>query len=103
MARDPSIVWVQLATRIPKSLHRELRLHCVTVDTSVMDFVVKAIEEKIAGSGGVPPRGAGRRRRATRDEKQRPSASMKRAPAAAAATVAALGGLSRGRISEPLR
>jgi hypothetical protein len=54
MARDESVVWVQLATRIPKSLHRELRLHCVTVDTSVMDFVVKAIEEKLAGSGGRP-------------------------------------------------
>ena len=54
MARDDSIVWVQLATRIPKSLHQELRLHCVTVDTSVMDFVVKAIEEKLAGSGGAP-------------------------------------------------
>jgi hypothetical protein len=40
MPRGSSIVWVQLATRIPKSLHRELRLHCVTVDTSVMDFVV---------------------------------------------------------------
>jgi len=57
MARDDSIVWVQLATRIPKSLHQELRLHCVTVDTSVMDFVVKAIEEKLAGSGGRPVKG----------------------------------------------
>jgi hypothetical protein len=45
MARNEDVVLVQLATRIPKSLHRELRLHCVTVDTSVMDFVVKAIEE----------------------------------------------------------
>ena len=62
MARDASIVWVQLATRIPKSLHRELRLHCVNVDTSLMDFVVKAIEEKLAGSGGRP--GKGRRKNA---------------------------------------
>ena len=38
----------QLATRIPKELHRRLKLHCVTNDTSVMDFVVEAIEEKLA-------------------------------------------------------
>ena len=31
--------WTQLATRIPKELHRELKLHCVHADTSVMDFV----------------------------------------------------------------
>ena len=61
MARDESVVWVQLATRIPKSLHRELRLHCVTVDTSVMDFVVKAIEEKLAGSGGRPVKRRGKK------------------------------------------
>jgi hypothetical protein len=29
----------------------------VTVDTSVMDFVVKAIEEKLAGPGGRPVKG----------------------------------------------
>ena len=46
MARDED-VWVQLATRIPKDLHRELKLHCVTNDTSVMDFVVAALEEKL--------------------------------------------------------
>jgi len=37
----------QLATRIPKDLHRRLKLHCVTHDTSVMDFVTQAIEEKL--------------------------------------------------------
>jgi hypothetical protein len=61
MARDESVVWVQLATRIPRSLHRELRLHCVTVDTSVMDFVVRAIEEKLAASGGRPAKGRGKK------------------------------------------
>ena len=40
-------VWVQLATRIPKPLHRELKLYCVEAETSVMDFVTKAIEEKL--------------------------------------------------------
>ena len=52
---------VQRATRISKSLHRELRLHCVTVDTSVMDFVVKAIEDKLAGSGGRPAKVRGKK------------------------------------------
>jgi len=37
----------QLATRIPKDLHRRLKLHCVTNDIAVMEFVVEAIEEKL--------------------------------------------------------
>jgi predicted HicB family RNase H-like nuclease len=45
-------VWVQLATRIPKALHRELKLHCVRTDVSVMEFVVKALEEKLAREAG---------------------------------------------------
>lgn len=40
-------VWVQLATRIPKQLHRELKLYCVKSDVSVMDFVVSALEDKL--------------------------------------------------------
>ena len=44
-------VWTQLATRIPKELHRELKLHCVHADTSVMDFVVAALKEKLATQG----------------------------------------------------
>ena len=39
--------WTQLATRIPKDLHRKLKLHCVESDTSVMDFVVAAVREKL--------------------------------------------------------
>ena len=35
-------VWTQLATRIPKSLLPQLKLYCVTNDTSVMEFVVEA-------------------------------------------------------------
>jgi hypothetical protein len=38
---------VQLATRVPKALHRELKVHCVTSDATVMEFVVAAIEEKL--------------------------------------------------------
>jgi predicted HicB family RNase H-like nuclease len=37
----------QLATRIPKELHRRLKLHCVTNDIMLMNFVVEAIEEKL--------------------------------------------------------
>ena len=38
----------QLATRIPKDLHRRLKLHCVTHEIAVQDFVTQAIEEKLA-------------------------------------------------------
>ncbi len=40
-------LWVQLATRIPKQLHRDLKLHCVKSDMSVMEFVVSALQEKL--------------------------------------------------------
>jgi predicted HicB family RNase H-like nuclease len=51
--------WTQLATRIPKSLHRALKLRCVESDVSLMVFVVEAIQEKLAR---VAPRRAKRRR-----------------------------------------
>lgn len=52
-------VWVQLATRIPKQLHRELKLHCVKQDVSVMAFVVSALEDKLYRQGrGRSPRRA---------------------------------------------
>ena len=47
MARGDAEPWTQLATRIPKTLHRQLKLYCVHTDTSVMDFVVAAIEERL--------------------------------------------------------
>ena len=52
MADRGDEAWVQLATRIPKTLHRQLKLHCVQSDTSVMDFVVMALKEKLGKSGG---------------------------------------------------
>ena len=52
MATESEEVWVQLATRIPKSLHRALRLHCVKSDVSVMEFVVRALEEKLSRESG---------------------------------------------------
>ena len=39
--------WVQLATRIPKSLHRELKLYCVESAVRLMDFAVAALREKL--------------------------------------------------------
>ena len=50
MAQSPNEAeaWVQLATRIPKTLHRALKLHSVEAETSVMAFVVAAIQEKLA-------------------------------------------------------
>ena len=40
--------WVQLTTRIPKILHRDMKLRCVQTDTLVMRFVAAAIREKLA-------------------------------------------------------
>jgi hypothetical protein len=46
--------WVQLATRIPKPLQRELQLHCVRADIKLMDFVTAALREKLARSSEAP-------------------------------------------------
>ena len=37
----------QLATRIPKELHRRLKLYCVTHEIALMHIVVEAIEEEL--------------------------------------------------------
>jgi hypothetical protein len=39
--------WTQLATRIPRELHRRLKVHSVTTDVTVMHFVIQAIEEEL--------------------------------------------------------
>jgi predicted HicB family RNase H-like nuclease len=44
--------WTQLATRIPKELHRRLRLYCVTHDIVLIQFVAAAIEEKLGRKRG---------------------------------------------------
>jgi predicted HicB family RNase H-like nuclease len=46
MAREEETM-VQLATRIPKDIHRRLRLHCVTQELTMMEFVIRAIEERL--------------------------------------------------------
>jgi predicted HicB family RNase H-like nuclease len=51
MARtEEDDVLVQLATRVPKNLHREIKVHCVSSGTSVMQFVVEALEDKLRRS-----------------------------------------------------
>jgi hypothetical protein len=47
-------IWAQLATRIPKSLHTKMKLHCVRADISVMGFVMSALEEKLAERSRTP-------------------------------------------------
>lgn len=61
---DTNEAWVQLATRIPRRLHREMKLHCVAQEVSLMAFVVDALREKlVASTGGT--QGARRTRRAS--------------------------------------
>ena len=48
MAEREEEYWVQLATRIPKELRQRLKLHCVESETSVQDFVLAAVREKLA-------------------------------------------------------
>jgi len=45
-------VWTQLATRIPKELHRRVKLHCVTHEIAVQDFVTQAVDEKLRRARG---------------------------------------------------
>ena len=59
MPRHDAAPLVWLATRILKNLHRELKLRCVGTDTSLTQFVVRALREKLdrvthrrAGRGG---------------------------------------------------
>ncbi len=56
MAREATEAWTQLATRIPKELHRRLKVHCVTNETMVQSFVVEAIREKLARKRGAQAR-----------------------------------------------
>lgn len=50
MAKDDDVL-IQLATRIPKGLHREIKLHCVASGVSVMEFVAAALEAKLRKGG----------------------------------------------------
>jgi predicted HicB family RNase H-like nuclease len=49
---DPNEAWVQLATRIPRRLHRDMKLYCVAHEVSLMAFVVEALREKLVATTG---------------------------------------------------
>ena len=49
MAKEDDVL-IQLATRIPKGLHREIKLYCVQNSISVMEFVAAALEDKLRKS-----------------------------------------------------
>jgi predicted HicB family RNase H-like nuclease len=51
MAKEDDVL-IQLATRIPKGLHREIKLYCVQTGISVMEFVAAALEEKLRKASG---------------------------------------------------
>jgi predicted HicB family RNase H-like nuclease len=46
--RKEDDVLVQLATRVPRDLHRAIKLHCVDVGVSVMSFVEGALATKLS-------------------------------------------------------
>ena len=46
MAKTEEVL-TQLATRIPKDLHRHRKLYCMTHDIMLQHFVTEAIEEKL--------------------------------------------------------
>jgi len=48
MRRTGGEAFVQLGVRVPKSLHRTVIFHCVATDVRLMDFVVRALEERLA-------------------------------------------------------
>jgi len=52
MAKVEADVQMQLATRIPKELHRELKVHCVTAEKPLMEFVVEALQERLGKVAG---------------------------------------------------
>ena len=58
MAKEDDVL-IQLATRIPKGLHRDIKLFCVHNSISVMEFVAAALEEKLRKSGGRSGRRSG--------------------------------------------
>ncbi len=60
MASKDDEALVTLATRIPKSLHHQLRIYSVETGISQMEFVCAALQEKLRESGARTARG-GRR------------------------------------------
>ena len=51
MASKADEAFVTLATRIPKTLHHQLRIYSVETGISQMEFVCAALQEKLRDSG----------------------------------------------------
>lgn len=51
--------WVQLATRIPVELRRRAKLRAIATDVTLQEFVVLALEEKLARGDAAAARGGG--------------------------------------------
>ena len=64
MAHSEEVVRVHLVIWIRKALHRAVKLYCLNHETAVMEFVIEAIQEKLATStgswSGSPPMVEGR-------------------------------------------
>ena len=50
----------QLATRIPRELHRKMKLYCVARDVSVMAFVIEALEAGMSRAAGRKSKASGK-------------------------------------------
>jgi hypothetical protein len=66
--RDDDDAVVQLNARIPKGLHRRVKVHCVLTGVPLVEFVRRALEERLARHGRpvrrarLPARAGGRAR-----------------------------------------
>ena len=54
MTRPKKVPWVSLTTRLPPTLRRAVKLHCVEIGTSLEAFVAQAIDEKLARDQSPP-------------------------------------------------
>jgi hypothetical protein len=48
--------WAYLATRVPRQLHHRIRIYCVERESSIGEFVVAALREKLRGRARPAPR-----------------------------------------------
>jgi hypothetical protein len=46
------VAWMQLSVQVPKTLHRNIKAHCVRTDTKLMAFVIAALEEQLGLAAG---------------------------------------------------
>ena len=51
MRRRSEEAWDRFGTKIPQTLRRALKLHCVHAGMSVQDFVARALREKLDREG----------------------------------------------------